>query len=551
MKNHQLIITLKKIVLFSLLLLSTLSEAQEKYPKIDSLLNVYDKHGAPGVSVGIVRNGSLVYEKYTGFDNISKHRHASKKSLYNIASDSKKCTAACIVLLAQQGKLNLDDKLSKYFPQFPDYANNITLKMLLNHTTGIKDYLMLAVLKGSDEGAHSSTDVLKWLAVQETNYEPGKGFSYSNSNYFLLIQIVEQTSGMRINKFAEKFIFKPLKMNYTQYSSRAESKFKNKAIGYAVTETEFVPQPDTDKVIGGGGVYTTVQDLAKWLNEMKTQKLYGKPFWDIMLNGDRTKLSETIYYSKGYFIEKRKDGTELFFHGGDLQGYHSDVAYLPAKDVGVIILSNSDDIKGSAFTDPLLQIVLGEPLTSKIPKKEESITYFSLPFAELPKFTGMYSAGNQGMTISTLGNSLCVLQHWDRSSYLIKPIGENKFVVPGEEITFDFTDFTASKPEKMIIAQNGTLLEMNRVTDHAIEPSFVEYLGSFYNKALDATYQIYEDAGFIKCKAPNNKEFIMALEDNDLFTMDGMEVKYARNDNKISGFTLSHSRAKNFKFEKI
>jgi len=551
LKNHQSIITLKKIVLFSLLLLSTLSKAQENFPKIDSLLNVYDKQGAPGVSVGVVKNGNLVYEKYTGFDDISKHRHASKKSLYNIASDSKKFTAACVVLLSQQGKLNLDNKLSKYFPQFPAYASNITIKMLLNHTSGIKDYLMLAVLKGSDEGAHTSADVLNWLAVQETNYEPGKGFSYSNSNYFLLIQIVEQTSGMSINKFAEKFIFKPLKMNDTQYSSRAEFKFKNKAIGYAVTETEFVPQPDTDKVIGGGGVYTTVRDLAKWLNEMKTQKLLGKAFWDTMLNNDRTKLSETIYYSKGYFIEKRKDGTELFFHGGDLQGYHTDVAYLPAKDVGVIILSNSNDIKGSAFTDPLLQIVLREPLTAKVPHIETPITYFNLPFAELPKFTGMYAAGNQGMTISTLGNSLCVLQHWDRSSYLIKPIGENTFVVPGEEITFHFTDFTASKPGKMIIGQNGTQLAMSRITDHVIEPSFIEYFGTFYNKALDATYLIYEDAGFIKCKVPNNKEFIVAHEDKDVFTMDGMEVKYTRTDNKVSGFTLSHSRAKNFKFDKI
>lgn len=551
MKNHQSIITLKKIVLFSLLLLSTLSKAQEKYPKIDSLLNVYDKHGAPGISVGVLKNGTLVYEKYTGFDDISKHRHASKKSLYNIASDSKKFTAACVVLLAQQGKLNLDDKLSKYFPQFPAYANNISIKMLLNHTTGIKDYLALSLLKGSTEGNHTSADVLNWLAVQDTNYEPGKGFSYSNSNYFLLIQIIEKTSGMSINKYAEKYIFKPLKMKNSHYASRAESKFKNKAIGYAVTETAFIPQPDVDKVIGGAGIFSTVGDLAKWLNEMKTQKLFGKVFWDTILNSDRTKLSETIYYSKGFFIEKRKDGTELFFHGGDLEGYHSDVAYLPAKDVGVIILSNNDDIKGSAFTDPLLQIVLGEPLTAKIPHKEDPVTYFNLPFAQLPKFTGMYGAGREGMTISIQGNSLYVLQHLNRSGYVIQPINESTFVIPGDEISFTFTDIIASQTNKMIITQEGRQIEMLRLTDHTIEPSFAEYFGTFYNKALDATYTIYENAGAIKCKVSNTESFTMVLEDKDVFTMEGMEVKYTRKDDKITGFILSHSRARNFKFDKI
>ena len=202
--------------------------------EIDKVFVQWDKENSPGASLGIIKDGKLVYSRGYGMANLEYGIPNSSKSVFRIGSTSKQFTAASIILLAQQGKLNLNDTLDKYFPEFPDYANKITITHLLNHTSGVRDYLTLAYLAGmNNDDFYTDKEVLKWLINQKNkNFEPGEKYLYSNSGYWLLSQIVEKAYGENMAVFAQKEIFMPLKMNNTHFHNDHNQIVKNRASGY-------------------------------------------------------------------------------------------------------------------------------------------------------------------------------------------------------------------------------------------------------------------------------------------------------------------------------
>ena len=190
---------------------SILSSGQIKEPQaIDQIFAEWDNSSTPGCALGIIQDGQLIYAKGYGLANMEYDISNSASTVFRIASTSKQFTAACIILLVEQGKLSLKSTLKELFPSFPDYAKNITIKHLLNHTSGIRDYLMISYLKGlEDDDFYTDDDVMKWLVnQQDLNFKPGDEFLYSNSGYWLLGQIVNKVAGMNMADFAEQEIFK-------------------------------------------------------------------------------------------------------------------------------------------------------------------------------------------------------------------------------------------------------------------------------------------------------------------------------------------------------
>jgi len=189
------------ILLTAFSLYSALSFGQFKESEaIDKIFEDWNQPNTPGCALGIIQNGELVYAKGYGLANMEYDIPNSATSVFRIGSTSKQFTAASIVLLVEQGKLSLDDKLSDYFPAFPEFAKTITVRHLLNHTSGIRDYLQLSFLKGlGDDDYYTDENVMDWLVNQaDLNFVPGEEFMYSNSGYWLLGQIVKEASGMNI-----------------------------------------------------------------------------------------------------------------------------------------------------------------------------------------------------------------------------------------------------------------------------------------------------------------------------------------------------------------
>lgn len=239
---------------------------------------------SPGIVVGLIRKDEFLMKKAYGYQHVKQSRHLSEKNVFNMASLTKQFTAMCILLLEESGKLSTSDDIRKYLSEFPVYDTVITIDNLLHHTSGIKDYVMLMNLSGNDIWSEKSMDkVYKLLASQQTlNFRPGSQFSYSNSGYFLLGEIIRRVSGESISVFAEKKLFKPLGMSQTFYCDDADRSMKltplnYERLGYSV----FREQQISTTIVGSTGLYSTLDDFAKWDANFYLNKL-GKGKQDMI-----------------------------------------------------------------------------------------------------------------------------------------------------------------------------------------------------------------------------------------------------------------------------
>src|SRR3954452_713872 len=195
------------------------AETPNLAPQVDALFSAYDKAGSPGCALAVIVDGRIVYEKGYGMASLEQGALITPQTVFDIGSTSKQFTAASILLLAQDGKLSLDDDIHKLIPELPDYGTPVTLRHLLHHTSGVRDYINLMVFGGINiEDWTTDEDALVALARQKKlDFRPGDEHSYSNSGYFLLSLVVKRASGKTLRQFAQERIFGPLGMASTRY----------------------------------------------------------------------------------------------------------------------------------------------------------------------------------------------------------------------------------------------------------------------------------------------------------------------------------------------
>ena len=227
--------------------------------EVDAIFGDFDTRESPGCSLGVIRNGDFIYRRGYGMANLEYDIPLSSRSVFRIGSTSKQFTAMAITLLAESGQISLDDPLSKYFPEFPAWAKQISIQQLVHHSSGIRDYLDLAYLAGKteDSGYFSDDWAIALLARQrESNFPPGSEFLYSNSGYLLLAHIVKRTTGLSLREFSEKKIFMPLGMNNTHFHDDHTHIVKQRASGYAPDNEAFSISMTTLDIVGDGSIYT-------------------------------------------------------------------------------------------------------------------------------------------------------------------------------------------------------------------------------------------------------------------------------------------------------
>ena len=533
---------MKKIFSFLFLLLSTASISQNNFKPIDSLLALYNKPGSPGISIQVVKDGKVLYSKQSGFADIENKKSLTKESVFYMASDAKQFTAACIIMLQQRGKLKLEDKLSKYFPDFPEYANTITITNLLNHTAGIKDAAVLALLKGDNIIDYKDDQVRALLKNASLDYEPGAKYSYSNSDYWFLATIVKQVSGKHIKEFAKENIFKPLKMKHSLYVDSRDAAFANKVKGYRFSDNVAEATIVDPYHISGAGLYAPVGDLQEWLNEMMSKKVFGEAFWAEMFR-KRGKNG----YAAGLFIGEN-EGHPKISHGGDNDGFHSLMSAYPQDKLSIIVLTNDDEVSPTEIEASIAAKMLG--FAEEESEEEEGsaiVNSIKVPEGILKRYEGVYD--NQGMSfsISVEDNSLYIVQVFNLSSYPVAPVSENSFTFSG--VTFAFSDVVAGKSQTMTILQGEDKQQFKRIT--FTPEQLQEYCGKYYCKSLDTDYTLFTEGDKLMCKIASGMPLLTVLaKDKIIFPLG--EIVFKRNESgKIAGFMLNHPRAKNFEFSKV
>lgn len=309
--------------------------------RVDSVFVQFDHTRSPGCALGVIHDGEFVVKRGYGMANLEYGIALSPTSVFRIGSVSKQFTAAAMVLLQQEGKLSLEDDVRKYFPELPEYERTITIRHLLNHTSGMRDYLTLMALAGKrDDDWYVDDDVVRMLARQrELNFLPGDEFLYSNSGYFLLSQIVKRASGQSLREYAAAKIFAPLGMTHTHFHDDHREVVPNRASGYAPVDTGFRVSMTTLDMVGDGGVFTTVEDLALWDRNFYEPAVGGAEFRGEMLTRGTLSNGDTLGYALGLRHGEYR-GLPTVSHGGGFVGFRAQVIRFPSERFTVICLCN-------------------------------------------------------------------------------------------------------------------------------------------------------------------------------------------------------------------
>ena len=538
--------------LFSILCFGQIKESKA----IDSIFMEWNKPSVPGCALGIMKEGKLIYAKGYGMANLEYDIPNTASTVLRIGSTSKQFTAACIILLVEKGKLNLEDNLKSIFPKFPEYAKKITVKHLLNHTSGIRDYLQIANLKGlTDDDFYVDDDVMKWLVNQsDLNFNPGEEFLYSNSGYWLLGQIVNEITGMNMADFTKKEIFEPLKMNNTHFHNDHTEIVKNRASGYVPVNNSYKISMTTLDMIGDGGIFTTINDIKKWDDAFYNGNVLSKEFWQKMTQKGKLNSGEIIDYAAGLMIDEYK-GLKTIRHGGAFVGFRAEILRFPEEQLSIAIFANRGDANPSKKANQVADIMLKKKLIRKVEKNDNEVTFIKPDQEfELKQMIGSYEI-EPGVTLSVSikNDSLNVIQNWNKSTYNIAKMRGNSFIIPGKkDIIFTFTNLKDEGTQTLKVLQKGE--ETNAERKKEVDFSNVEledYLGSYYSEELDATYNFEVENDILKMKN-QGKQFLMdcTIIEIDQFTMAFGLLNFERTNGQVSGFKLDSGRVKNLKFHK-
>jgi CubicO group peptidase (beta-lactamase class C family) len=433
---------------------------------VDEIFADVAKPGSPGCSVAIARDGKLLYAKGYGLANIEQNVALTPESVFDIGSTSKQFSAASILLLEKQGKLSVNDDVRKYIPELPDYGKKITILNLLNHTSGLRDYLVLFELAGvNTDSVTTDEEALALIARQKAlNFDPGTEWLYSNSGYFLLSVIVKRASGQSLREFAAENIFQPLNMSHTLYRDSHTLLVPNRALAYDPIDkgTGYTFDVSYFEQTGDGAVHTSVGDLLKWDENFYTSQVGGKPLLAELQEPAKLNNGKTRSYAKGLSISKYR-GLNTVSHGGSWGGYRAELLRFPDQHFSVVCLCNRSDVSPERRAKQVADIYLASVLKEK-PKKDEddeaetkAKPEVAVAAAELKKLTGDYWSEELGVAYRLrLASDKLVLdkilltgdipRSSESEGKAFVPVGKNEFRLTGAGLEIRFQFDAAGQP---------------------------------------------------------------------------------------------------------
>lgn len=359
-------------IIFSLLFLapqpaSALQWTAETSQAIDGVFAEYDRTSGPGCAVGVAEAGRLVFARGYGIGQMDHRIPLSGESVFYLASVAKQFAAAAIVIAEHEGHLSLDDPVSAHIPEFPTYAQGaVTIRHLVHHTSGVRDYLTLMRLAGTPyENILSDEDMLGLITRQrELNFVPGTEHLYSNSGYVLLAEIVKRATGRSLREYADEKIFRPLGMSNTHFHDDRLQVVPGRVFSYDPPagggwRTSYLI--DFDKV-GDGGLYSSVADLAKWDRAFYEDVLGVPGFAERMYRRGVLAGGDTIAYARGLSVGERR-GLARVSHGGGFMAFRTMIARYPEQRTTVITLCNVGTANPGALSTAVEDIVLAGVFT--------------------------------------------------------------------------------------------------------------------------------------------------------------------------------------------
>jgi CubicO group peptidase (beta-lactamase class C family) len=436
---------MRKIIFsFVVVFLFVQLHAQSVEQKIDELLTAYATQNKLNGVVLVGEKGKIIYQKGFGYRNAEEKIPNDVNSIFQIGSITKQITSAVIMQLQQEGKLSVQDKLSKYFSGFAN-GDKITIENLLTHTSGIHNYTEDTTILKNDVTRHYTQDqMLKLFASYAPDFEPGAKWHYSNSAYSILGYIIEKIEKKPYEKVVRERIFQPLGMSNSGFDFTHLSS-SNKTKGYFSLNPIPMPAPIVDSTIAfsAGSVYTTVGDLYKWERAINTDKILKSESWKMIFTPYKNN------YGYGWGIDTMY-GRKFTAHSGGIHGYSSHIIRFPQDEVVVIAFDNSSSNALAPISKKVAAILFNQPY--EIPAAKTEI---GVDTAILKKYVGEYElAPGFIITISLQGNGLKAQATGQQPADLYAE-KENVFFLKVVDAKIEFVKDANGAVSEMILYQNG------------------------------------------------------------------------------------------------
>ena len=411
----------------------------------------------PGCAVGVSIGGKPVLMKAYGMADLEHDVPNTPETVFESGSVAKQFTAMAIMLLAEDGRLSLDDEVRKHIPELPDYGVPLTIRHMLTHTSGLRDWGSIASIAGAPRTsrAYTHAHVLDIMSRQKSlNFPPGTQWSYSNTGFNLAAIIVDRVSGMPFAEFSRRRIFEPLGMSRTKWRDNHQQIVKGRAIAYATAPGGYQIEMPFENVHGNGGLLTTVGDLLKW-NENFVKPVVGSARTIAeMTAAGKYSDGRLLDYGLGLYV-RPLDGAANVYHSGSTAGYRAHLNRFPQQQVSVAVLCNGSDGNASNAANDVSRLYLGKPANSRVtggtPGGARPSPSSTQP--DLTEYTGTYHSDEAETTLTALvqGDRL-VLRRRPGTIIDLELVGNDAF--RGSIGTVTFRRNASGKVEALSIKQD-------------------------------------------------------------------------------------------------
>ncbi|SIO43739.1 serine hydrolase domain-containing protein [Chitinophaga niabensis] len=537
--------TFALFILSCIISVSTYAQTwQDTLAKIESAFSRYTPE-TPGAQFTISRNGEIIFSKAWGIADLEHHVPLTTRSLIEAGSVSKQFTAAAILLLEQQGKLSLNDDVHKYIPELPDYGTPITLRQMMNHTSGLRDWGSIAELSGSPRGTktYNNADAL-WMVCRqkELNNVPGAEYIYSNSNYLFLAIIVKRVTGRELSLFTRRNIFDPAGMKQSLWRAYKEV-VPGRAMAYAQNGAKYINEMPNEDVYGPGGLLTTTEELVKWVLFYTGGKLGNPSLFPEQTKKTPLNNGNVNDYTAGLVLT-RLNGQDAIVHSGATASYRANLEYFPEQGLVFAFLSNTSAFDSAPTNAASLARNIFVPEPAGSPSTKPAVPPYAVTEEKLRSYEGWYRNPRNGAGTKVVVTDGKLGFMGDVS---MTALGKDLFRAENRRIEFLPGGFRQTTPNKDTVFFTAVeFANINKDSDAA------RYTGEYYSEETEFRCFIEAEGTTLKLVLKPETKMTLTPQYKDGFRSPWGSLYFVRDaQNKITGFKVSQSRARNVSFIKV
>ena len=544
--------TIFYILLYSLLVYAPIIQGQTYDRnaleiKIDSLIPEAVNDTTPGLIIGIVQNGELVFSKGYGLANISYGISNDPDMVYNIGSVSKQFLGYAFAMLHVKGDLNIDDPVTKYLDDWPEFDQVVTLRHLLTHTSGYREAYTMSNLAGRIIGVDrlSREECLDVVRNQpKLEFIPGSGFTYNSTAWVILAEILEKVTDTPADQWVETNILQPLEMDNTQIESYVGEVIMNTAESYSYDKEKGYSNERSNRAIfGAAEVYSNVQDLVKWIENFKTAEIGGKEVNELFLEPFILNDGSNSEYALG-IITSAYRGLKRYRHTGGHEAFATQLSYYPDQDLGIITVSNFGG-KGWLPTSKIAALLLGEYMT---PEEDKEVEHFKIKKENLEQLKGLYISSNFNRTINlTMPEESLTIN--GRTTLI--PVAQNTFSMEGQDGEVQIKNTSKEETELTII--DGSTKTYTKVESWIPnESELMNFEGNYWSDELETVYHLIVKDKQLIVKHRWLEDIILEPIAKDIFKTEwGYYIRFMRNaKEEISGLSVNSGRTLDVYFQR-